>query len=195
MAPLIEHDRFVEAVELSLCLRQGGVGIDACDLGARRDASVGDSAPGGRLAAGALFDIEIRPEWGDEDQQVVLEVVQANAENLGALVGERPDVDVLAITRHLNQLRGNRVEFLVIVGEVDLHDAAALAEAIEVLLETEDVDLAFLLVPVTANALEYRRTVIERMSHHADLGVFQGDDLLLEVGVRRRHRQGLLSRG
>ena len=127
------------------------------------------------------------PNGRDEDQQVVLEVVQPHAQDLRALVGERPDVDVLAVTGHLDQLRGDRVELLVVVRELDLHDAAALAQAVVVLLQAEDVDLAFLLVPVTANALEYRRAVVERVGHYADLGVFQRDDLLLEIGVRRRH--------
>src|SRR3546814_8663384 len=41
VAALVEHDGFVEAVEVGLGLGEGGVRVDAGDLGARRDRSEG----------------------------------------------------------------------------------------------------------------------------------------------------------
>ena len=67
-----------------------------------------------------------------------------------------------------------------------------LLEAIVVLLEAEDVDLAFLLVPIAADPLEYSGAVVEGVSHHADLCLGQGHYLPLEVGVRGRHLEGSL---
>ena len=84
VAALVEHDRLVEAVELGLRLGESGVGVDAGDLRPGRDAGIGDPSPATRLAAGALLDVQIRAERSDEDQQVVLEVVQADAEDLAS---------------------------------------------------------------------------------------------------------------
>ena len=62
VAVAVQHDRFVEAVEVGLGLCEGGVDVDAGPLGARRDAGVLDAAPGARVAARNFG--ETRPGMG-----------------------------------------------------------------------------------------------------------------------------------
>ena len=52
---------------------------------------------------------------------------------------------------------------------------------------SEDVELALLLVPVAAYALENGSAVVEGMGHNAYLSVFDWDYLSSEEGKRLRH--------
>src|SRR3990172_2762660 len=130
MAALVQHNRFVEAVELGLRLGQGGVGVETRNLGASGNPRVLHPPPGGGAAAGPLLDVQVGPEGRDEDQEVVLQVVQAYAQHLGALVGQGADVDVFAVAGHLHQLGCDGEELLVGVGKLDPHYAAAATQPV-----------------------------------------------------------------
>ena len=47
---------------------------------------------------------------------------------------------------------------------------------------TENEQLALVFVPVSAYALEHRRTVVEGVGHYADLRIFDGNYLSTEEG-------------
>ena len=56
----------------------------------------------------------------------------------------------------------------------------------------EDVELALLIVPVAAYALENGGAVVQGVSHNAYLSVFDWDYLSTEEGKRLRHLATLL---
>ena len=80
---------------------------------------------------------------------------------------------------------------LCAVLKVHEHHAAALEQPVVVLRHPEDVELALLLVPVAAYALEYGGAVVQSVSHNAYLSVFDGNYLSTEEGKRLRHLETL----
>ena len=108
-----EDDRLVEAVELRLALGERAVHVGAGDLAARRDGVVVGPPPARHLRADAALGVDVLPERDGEDRDVGVEVVEAHADRLGALVDDRPDVHVLAqpvapqeLDRDLGELLG-----------------------------------------------------------------------------------------
>ena len=107
-----EHDRLVEAVLLRLRLGERGVDVDAGHFRPRRNRQLVDAAPGGGHAADALVEVQVRAEGRDVHQEVVVQVVHAHADDLGALVGDGPQVDVLGVAAHADQLRRDVAELV-----------------------------------------------------------------------------------
>jgi hypothetical protein len=61
---------------------------------------------------------------------------------------------------------------------------AALLQSLIVLSKTEEVNLFLLTVPVTPDALKESCPVVEGVGHNPDLGLGQGDKLLMKKGIR-----------
>ncbi len=55
----------------------------------------------------------------------------------------------------------------------------------------EEVDLAFVLVPVAPYALEDSRAIIKGVRSNADIGFRGRDDISLEIGEFRHHDSGI----
>ena len=73
-------------------------------------------------------------------------------------------------------------EVVCAVRDVHEHHPASLEEPDVVLPHAEDEQLALVFVPVSADALEYRRPVVEGVGHYADLRIFDGNYLSTEEG-------------
>ena len=177
-----EHQRLVEAVELGLRLLERHVHVAAHDLAARRQRLVGVAAPGRGHDPDALLDVDVVPERRGDHVQLVVEVVQPDADRARALVVRRADVDVLAERvppRRLDHDRDQLVDRRQVLHQQHLR---GVPDALHVLPDEQAVQLALLLVPVAADALERRRPVHERVGHDADLGVAERDPVALEVG-------------
>ena len=191
MAVVVEHDRLVEAGGLGFGLGQGGVDVDAGDLGADGDRGVFCAAPGGGDDMHAAFGVEVGAPGDQEGEEVLGDAVQADAERVLRLVDHRADVEVLAEAGALHELDGHRAEFVVAERQFHQQGVRGLAQALVVLAHAEDVELLGLGVPVGADALEDSGAVVQRMGHDADFGVGERHELALEVGhLRRGHRIG-----
>ena len=139
--------------------------------------------------------VDVVPERQRDDVQLVLEVVEPDADRLGRLVERRPDVDVLAEpvpADRLDDQPGQLVDRRHVLHE---QDPARLADALDVLAHLQPVELALLLVPVGADALERRGPVHERVGHDADLGVAHRDPVALEVADQVVERRRASARG
>ena len=103
-------------------------------------------------------------------------------DQLLALVGERPDVQVLAVATAPEQIHGDVAQVFGTVRDVHEHHPTALEKAVVVLPHAEDEQLALVFVPVSADALEYGRPVVEGVGHNADLRIFDRNYLSTEEG-------------
>ncbi len=185
---LVKHDRLVEAVELGLGLRHGVVDVKAVHLGAGRDHRVIDATPGGGGAACASVRVQVGAEGGDEDQELVLQVVHAHTHHLGGLVDHRADVDVLLVAVARDRLQDDVAHLVLGVRDgVHAHDLGALADAADMIADLEEVQLLLVGVPVAAYALEDRGPVVEGVRHDVDVRLRQRDELALEERSRVRH--------
>ena len=145
---------------------------------------VSSMAPPGRGAApdGALG-VDVGAERVDDEGEVAGELVELEVgDALGALVGEGPDVEVLAVAALGDEVCGDVAELVGAVGDVEHHHAAALEEAQVVFSHAEDHYLALAFVPVAPDALEHRCAVVQGVGHHAHLGVGEGHDTTTEEG-------------
>ena len=134
-----------------------------------------------------VLGVDVVPERQRDDVQLVLEVVQPDADRPGA---------TCRTTAGCRRPRGSRcggpsrrsrpVSSSTDGTSVHQQDPARLADALDVLAELQPVELALLRVPVGADALERRRPVHERVGHDADLRVAHRDVLALEVADQRR---------
>ena len=94
--------------------------------------------------------------------------MQSDPDQGARLVGDRADVGVLAVAAFPQQLEGDADEVVDAVGERNPHDPAGPLEAAVVLLEVKPVELLLLSVPVSADAFEDARAVVEGVSEDAD---------------------------
>ena len=76
------------------------------------------------------------------------------AASIAAAIGERADVGVFARFVCAQQIDDRLFESLHIVGLVEADELHGIPEAVHVLVETEDVELVVVGVPVGADALE-----------------------------------------
>ena len=84
-----QDDRLVEAVELGLGLLEGHVHVAADDLAAGRQRLVGVPPPGRGHDPDAGVGVDVVPERQRDDVQLVVEVVEPDADRPGRLVERR----------------------------------------------------------------------------------------------------------
>ena len=85
-----------------------------------------------------------------------------------ALERKRPDVHILPISAAFQEIDGDLAHVVGGVRQLHTQDACAAMEALEVFPQAEYVGLAVGLVPVAADALEYGRAIVQRVSHYTD---------------------------
>ena len=182
MAVLGQHDGLVVAVALRLALGECTVDVRAGDLAASRDRVVIGPAPRADLGPDPRLGVDVFPERHREDGQVRLQVVQSHADDFARLVEDRADVGILAEAISSKELDGDPGELLGGVPQLKLEEPRGSVNPLEMRQQVEAVELLLLGVPVAAHALEDRRPIIERVGHHADLGLGQRDEVTVEVG-------------
>ena len=92
----VQDDGLVEAGPLRVGLRERRVDVGTGDLAARGDHVVVDPAPGGNRGVDAFLVFEVAAVRHRDDRDLGREVVQAHADRLVGVEGERPRVAVLA---------------------------------------------------------------------------------------------------
>ena len=120
-----------------------------------------DPPPGRSRAPDGALGIDVGAEGDRHQGEVAVERSEVQVRDpLGALVRQRPDVEVLAVAALSNQLDSDVAEVVSGVWDVQQHDSATLKQALVVLPQSEDEHLPFFFAPVPANSLEYRRSVV-----------------------------------
>src|SRR3954447_8481385 len=154
----------------------------------RDQAVAGDRPPGGDRGADAvllavLAEVDAPGEGGDD--HVDRRIGRVEAEAAIAAKGERPDVAGAELVA-ADQLAGRRGELLGRVGKLQVAELGRLGEAVEVIGMAEHRRPP--LGPVTANALEDARPVVQAVREHMDLGVLPRYELaVLPDQLRRLH--------
>ena len=102
--------------------------------------------------------VDVVPERQGDDVQLVVEVMEPDADLAGRLVERRPDVDVLAEAVPADRLDDQAGQL------VDRRDRSSIRsirgvepDALDVLADLQAVELLLVGVPVGADALERRR--------------------------------------
>ena len=93
---LVQDDGLVEAGALGVGLGERGVDVGARDLSAGRDHRVVHAAPGGDGRVQALVVLDIPAVGHRDDRDLRRQVVEAHADGLVGVEGERARVAVLA---------------------------------------------------------------------------------------------------
>jgi hypothetical protein len=109
--------------------------------------------------------------------------VEADAELLRAFISQGTDVDVLLKATFLCHLYGELAEVINGVGQVNLQHTAALEQALVMLLDTEEVKLLMVVIPVAADALKDGSAIVQEVGHNAQFGFRERDEFLLKVSI------------
>jgi hypothetical protein len=121
--------------------------------------------------------------------------MQLDAEHLGAFIGYGTDIDILSKATPLHQLHSEPAKLINGVRELDLEQLATLAQSLIVLLESEEVYLLLIAIPVPSNSLKASGAVVKGMGHDANLGLGQRQELLLKKGIGRHFKTSVLRLG
>ena len=89
-----------------------------------------------------------------------------------------PDVAFLQLVL-ADHLEDGIEDFLVGVGNLDPQDGGRVEQPVDVLLQAENGGF-FILHLITANALEYAESVMERVGQDVDVGLVPGDEFPVE---------------
>src|SRR5665213_1556962 len=166
-----EHDRIVEAVEPRLALGERDVHVAAGDLRAGRRRVVVDTAPRAHAQLEAVVGVQILAVRERNDRQVVADVVEPHAEELFALVEQRPDVGVAAEAVPAAQLQGDLGQLVVGVREIHEQQVARAPQPPVVGDRLEDVELLRLVAPERSDPLEAPGAVLQRVGQQAQRGL------------------------
>src|SRR5207248_8785824 len=118
----------------------------------------------------ALIEVEVIAERQHEHQVIIVDIVHARADDFAALVGDGADVDIFAEAAALDDLRADVAQLIDGQRHADLHDLGGHPDPLEVLAGAEQEDLAAVVAPVAADALEDAGAVEEGMRHHRYAG-------------------------
>jgi hypothetical protein len=122
-----------------------------------------------------------------EDRHFVGQAVQQDADLGIGLVGQRSHIHVAALRLAAQQIHHRAGQLLLAVGQLHQQQAGRADEALDVVIQPEDVELLSLFIPVGADAAEAGRAIVQRVGHHADFGLFDRYDLALEECVLGLH--------
>ena len=109
-----------------------------------------------------LVAMQIFTEGQRNDREGVL-VVGTDADPLGGLEGQRPDIDIRMERIAPHQLDRDGAELRHGCRDVNAQDAAILLPALVVLVRAQDEHLVLGRHPVGADAFEYAGAVVQRM--------------------------------
>src|SRR6185312_289360 len=173
VAILVEEDSFVVSVGAGLVAGESAVGVGAGDFAAAGDGEVVHAAPGGDGHLHALIGAGDVLAVGDGGDEPVVVVVAMDANAGRGLVGEGADVEVgLELVapgqfgRFFTERFGRGLHF-------DAEQAAVVEPAAVVFLGAVEEELAFLGVPVGADAFKHAGAVMQGVSKDIDVGVGQ----------------------
>jgi hypothetical protein len=86
--------------------------------------------------------------------------MQADPNGFGALVGQRANVNIFAVTAFFQKLRGQMAKLINGIGKVDPQNAAATKHSFIVVPEPKDAKSLFLAIPISADAFKTPGTIV-----------------------------------
>src|SRR5207244_12480769 len=126
--------RFVEAGLSGVVLGERRDHVRAGDLAARRYGVVIGTPPARDAASDASVDVDVRAERDGEHREGVIEVVEPDPDERARLIGDGPDVGVLAVAALAEELEGDADQIVDRVRKRNTHDPAGAVEPGVVLL-------------------------------------------------------------
>ncbi len=178
-----EKDSLIEAIGHGLSLGQGAIHIGTADFAPRWNHIVIETPPRGDTASNTVLEIQIRGKRGNSDGEIALQVMQPHAQDLGAFIGYGTDIDILSIATPPHQLYSELAKLINAIRELDLEQLAALEQSLIVLLDTEQVHLLFIAIPVPSNSLKASGAIVKGMGQDANLGLGLRQKLLLKKRI------------
>ncbi len=109
--------------------------------------------------------------------------MKAESQGFRAFVGQRAHIYIFLETAPFYQLHRYPAQLISGIGQVNLEQAAAVEQALIVLLKPKEVKLLLFAVPVASDALKQGGAVVKTVSHNPYLGFRQRHELLIEIGV------------
>ena len=181
----VQQERAVVAVGLRLQRGQAAVLVVRGALDAGRHGPVGDARPR-RHADGDAGLLRRLPRAGVDRERDGAGVVHVP---VAGEIGGLPDVHVLARLVLPQDVQDRPLDLLARQGMLHPHEPHRAEEAVDVLLQPEDVELLVGRVPVGPEPFEDRPPVLDRGRLDVDPGVRVGDQLAVEIDMPiRRHR-------
>src|ERR1051326_702006 len=123
--------------------------------------------------------VEIIAE-GHHDQRITVVLIGRNADPGRALVGQRPDINVLAEMIATAQFGGELGQFLCTRRNVDPQNSGVVLPAVVVFLGPYEEQVLLLFVKVAADALEDAGAVVQRMGQNVDVRFGERDESVVE---------------
>ena len=192
---LSQDDGLFEPIEHGLGLGEGRIHVAAGDLAARRDGRVAGPPPRDRPGRDPLLGVDVVAHGDGQDVELVGQPVELDADRLRALVHRGTAVGVFVEVVPAQDLEDDLGELLDSRHLGHEHDLARVAQADDVLLDPERVQLLLFCVPVGPDALEDGGSIQEGVGHDRDASLAERYVRALEianeavlVGLRRRAR-------
>ena len=88
-----KHNCLIKAIANGFCFRQGIVNVDAGDFNLGWNHIIFRAVPGRDTAPGFIH-VQVRSPGDNESQEVILQVMQAHPQSLGAFVGQGTYINV-----------------------------------------------------------------------------------------------------
>src|SRR5664279_6270333 len=117
VAALVEQDGLVESAAVCFIAGKGAIDVGSANLAARGNRFVFDATPRAYTGVQALLRVQIFAEGQGHNGKGVL-IVGTYADALGALVGQRPNVDVGAEDIAPDQFHGDSAQLFCGHGKV-----------------------------------------------------------------------------
>src|SRR5580692_10524686 len=128
----------------------------------------------------ALVGGKIVTEGKGHDGKGVL-IVGADADALGAFVGQGTDVNIGAECISAQDLDGNGGQLFGCLRNVNAQDAAVLFPAFVVFIRAQDKELLLGVVPVGADAFEHAGSIVQCMGENTDVSLTHGHVAAVEI--------------
>src|SRR5690606_18736574 len=165
---------------------EGRVDVASGRLDAGGDGVVGQAAPRRHGHVEPRVDVAVFAQLDGVAAEAAFHALEAGSEGMLALVAQGTDVDTLAEPAAPDHLDADLGDLLPILGNLHVHDVEVPHQPIHMLLEPEDQDVVFFAGVISADPFEKARAVVEGVGKDADLGVFDGDVIPVEVRDRPR---------
>ncbi len=175
-ALMVEHQAFVEAGGFGGVLVEGADHVDAGALGVAGDRIRGRAAPLAGLhgeAGHPRFGGEVRRPFPNRDRHVDFVELAGDTHLFRAAPGERTDVAIGELVGG-DRLGFRRVDFVLGIGDGEIHGFRGLEQAFRMFLALEDRAV------VKAFAFEHQRGIMEAVGKDVDLGIAPGNHAAVE---------------
>src|SRR5579863_9559869 len=181
MTVVRKHDRFIKAIGDRFAFRKRRVDVDARDFGARRRNGVFDAAPRAQARSQAFRFAEVTDERNCNDRKLVFDTFEPHADCFVGFVDEWTHVNFALEFVACAKLQRDLDELVRRLRELHHQNLRGVVQAAIVVARVQNVELALVRFPESADAFEASGTILKSVRQKADFGV--GVPLKLSVRV------------